>query len=383
MPVTVQINGNTPQPWRCEKARTAEKLLQDACPSEYKQSEKILQTSFSKSMLQENYITPAAHGFVTSMIRAYSNHHPISIRPEDVWFAILSQVGFYIIEHGEELRSFFVAHEGKKKLEVRREGTVETVDFGDLAKEMTDLIQNNVVDPTLRAWIMPSFSTTTDTDLVVAAVLMMGSMATYFTYQITLTCGMPSVTLLGERDDWQQIYDRLDKMTQWGEEPALFVTLLKPVLRRFLASFDDPTSPDVVSFWARSVDRHSDSGVDYCSGWVAAFCLWDEKGKRIQPGMAFHTPEELELDGVKYQRIDIENVPPGCMGVPVTINDNGNVFDARMVAGSAGIKASVIPREPGAKPAQPPRSRQQKPPVGPEAALEPVVGWWIFSVKEE
>lgn len=46
--------------------------------------------------------------------------------------------------HAEELRDRFVAHEGKKKLVVYASGSRYTVDFGELANQMTDLIDQNV-----------------------------------------------------------------------------------------------------------------------------------------------------------------------------------------------------------------------------------------------
>jgi hypothetical protein len=57
--------------------------------------------------------------------------------------------------HAEELRSFFVSHEGKKELTVQ-DGFG---DFGAMALQMTDLIAKIVVDRELRTWIMPDFST--------------------------------------------------------------------------------------------------------------------------------------------------------------------------------------------------------------------------------
>ena len=48
---------------------------------------------------------------------------------------------------------------------------------------MTSLIEENVNDPELRAWIMPDFSTTTESDRVVAAIPMMGSLQEYLPTQ--------------------------------------------------------------------------------------------------------------------------------------------------------------------------------------------------------
>jgi Domain of unknown function (DUF4419) len=49
--------------------------------------------------------------------------------------------------HAEELRERFVAHEGKKELVVYASGTRYTVDFGDMARQMTSLIDENVSSP--------------------------------------------------------------------------------------------------------------------------------------------------------------------------------------------------------------------------------------------
>lgn len=58
-------------------------------------------------------------------------------------------------------------------MESRRRGSY---DYGDVAKYMGKLIQKSVVDPDLREWIMPGFTTTTEQDEVVASILMMGAM---------------------------------------------------------------------------------------------------------------------------------------------------------------------------------------------------------------
>ena len=49
--------------------------------------------------------------------------------------------------HAEELRSKFVAHDGKKELVIEEVGTRYTVDFGLLAKRMAGLLKENVSPP--------------------------------------------------------------------------------------------------------------------------------------------------------------------------------------------------------------------------------------------
>lgn len=83
----------------------------------------------------------------------------------------------------ETVRGFFVAHESKKHLAVDvRPTPVEAVDFGAFAQQMTMLIQANIKDPELREWVTPNFTTTTDNNKSVAAIVMMGTLQKYFDY---------------------------------------------------------------------------------------------------------------------------------------------------------------------------------------------------------
>ena len=233
------------------------------------------------------------------------------------------------------------------------------------------------MDPDLRAWVTPEFSTTTEDDRVVSAVLMMGAIQKYFSYGFTLTCGIPAVTLLGEREDWVDIQSRLEKLKTLGAEPEVFGELLKPILRYFIETFDRPDSPGVKDFWSKIAHQTGGSGPYHLSGWIAAFCFWDEERKCLYDGCAV-PPVSLkafegwaagcELDGVFYHRVNTDDVPSGTASVPVKVDDNGEIHYTRMVAGSTGIQAtsSISERVEGEG-----RSLD---------CLQPVAGWWMIEV---
>jgi hypothetical protein len=75
---------------------------------------------------------------------------------------------------------------------------------------MTRLIEENIKDPSLREWILPSFTTTTKVDQTVAAILMMATLQKYFTFGCGTCCGLPSVTLLGQQSDWESWHPKLN-----------------------------------------------------------------------------------------------------------------------------------------------------------------------------
>ncbi|KAL9616603.1 MAG: hypothetical protein Q9160_008548 [Pyrenula sp. 1 TL-2023] len=178
-------------------ADDALEVLKRACPDVRGHTIEILQTSLDDDGLP-SAMQASRNGLFYSVFKVYSYHHHLQIRPDDVWLAALSQFSFFINAHSEELRDKFVAHQGKKELIIKYDvGDRYSVDFGVFAKEMTRLIEEHVVDPELRSWMMPNFTTSRPQDEVIASILMMGSVQKYFSYTMVLMCGIPSVTLLG------------------------------------------------------------------------------------------------------------------------------------------------------------------------------------------
>jgi hypothetical protein len=220
---------------------------------------------------------------VNAVIGAYDQHRALVIRPDDVWLTILSQFNFFVNANAELLRANFVAHEGQRELVICAEGSRHSLDFGSMSRQMVDLIEKNIVDPTLRQWVLPNFTTTTVNDTTVAAVLMMATLKQYFSYGFGgTTCGIPRVTLEGEKSDWVDILGRLEKLKEYGMETIAWYHLLCPVISRFVAAFDAPTSQDNVEFWQKVAHlHHPSSGRSYYSGWINTFNAFDKERQWI------------------------------------------------------------------------------------------------------
>lgn len=388
MPVTVRPASHAAQEWRSKnRSLSAEGLLRDACPKQFQTCKTIIQSSFNK-FDSSSPIFPSKNGFILGAISAYSHHHHLTLRPEDIWFAILTQLSLYVNAHAEELRTFFVAHEGKKELWIECRGSVNFWDFGLIAERMGKFVAQNVLDPGLREWIMPQFTTTTETDTVVASVLMMGALQKYFSYGVRTRCGIPSVTLLGVKEDWQTLLERLEKLQVLGNEPTQFYALLKPVLTRFVRTFDDPESDDIKDFWSRIAHESRGSGSHTISGWITAFTFWDQDGKSLYAPYGEPPTHQalLRLDETVYHAVEISRIPAGLTSVPLKIDDNGNIYETTMVAGSVAIRVSTS-AEPldvtahGYRPVGLGSQDAAPVPAVPQTgldSLQPESGWWIF-----
>lgn len=186
---------------------------------------------------------------------------------------------------------------------------------------------------------------------------------------------------------------KLDRFSSFGPEPTRFAKLLKPVVGRMIRSFDSPEDEITMDFWQRILDVDDQgSGTTIYSGWIAAFYFWDEDGKclyRTSGGVQYsedaplgemedeeddiygegtysrHQQLHLSLDGVKYHKLDSEEIPSGWIQVPVKITDNGETIHSVMVAGSVGMACSSS----GSK-------------NGMMDTLQPETGWWICEKKK-
>lgn len=350
-------------------------VLMTACPDVGEKSIEILQTSLDDDGLP-SAMKASRNGLVYSICKAYSYHHHLHIRPEDIWFAALSQFSFFINAHSEELRDKFVAHQGQKELSIKyNTGDRYSVDFGVFAQEVTRLIEENVIDPELRSWMMPNFTTSRPQDEVVASILMMGSVQKYFSFKMIIMCGIPSVTLLGEREDYERIFSKLDKFSTFGDEPTQFAALLKPIVSRMIRTFDDAADPEIIDFWQKilHIHNHGSGSLKY-SGWISAFCFWDEEGRSLHQfpydkSISQRKDRYLTLDDTRYHVIDSGSIPPGVSKVPVKVDDNGEIVDTEMVAGSVGISCSSSGLE----------DDQGMVVLD---TMQPETGWWVYEKKE-
>ncbi|KAF5310061.1 hypothetical protein D9619_010584 [Psilocybe cf. subviscida] len=229
-----------------------------------------------------------------------------------------------------------------------------------------------ILDKGLKDWILPDFTTTTKHDSVISAVMMMSTLKAYFTYRMLFGCGLPSVTLEGEKEDWMKLLRRIDRLHLFGKEPEAWAAMLRPILTRFVNAFDG--NPDV-DFWNHVCHyRSMGSGSRTLTGWLSAFSVWDETGRwrgtgevsvqsilraaatgNHQPSLLV-TPvmkekyknfmEQMEhskiwtlhLDGIAYGAVDVEKITPGYCEVDVKVDDWGEKFDCMMVSGHVAVR---------------------------------------------
>jgi len=276
---------------------------------------------------KDKYIaTRFVNGFVGACITAYNEHYHLQIGPDEVWVTITSSLSRYITANAEKLRDVFVSHEGKMELEALGGGNIHSADYSSLIGQLSDQIDKNTKGD-IRNWIECSFSTTTPESKIVSKVVLMAAMKEYFSYKMSLMCGLPKVTLQGTVEDWKEIRARVDKLPEFKDKTlSAWSQVLALVLDQFVAAFTNKAVD--TDFWNRIAHiQGGGSGPRYLAGWVLAFVGFDDAGHYVLKDAA-----SIKQNN-DFGRMDTNDVPTATVQVPVTIDDNGKEYKTIFYAG--------------------------------------------------
>ena len=119
--------------------------------------------------------------------RAFAEHYPLVIRPDDLWTLFTFAFAKHVEKNAEQLRSRFVAHEGKKVLSVDLKfsagGASSEQWEAEVFPEFSKQIREHIGDKT-HAMVSDGFSTTTVTDKACFEITLMAAMKHYFSYKM-------------------------------------------------------------------------------------------------------------------------------------------------------------------------------------------------------
>ncbi|KAF9478769.1 hypothetical protein BDN70DRAFT_895485 [Pholiota conissans] len=297
----------------------------------YDQAELLLKATWGKEGQQER-LRPERNGFVGTVITAYGQHHHLIVRPDDVWLAILIQFNFYeydlmptsINANAEELRSKFVAHEGKKDL------LVSTLEFAKLAKDTAKEIHKNI-------GFCPLSTTTTDNDTVVFAAALMAT--------LKANAKGLAIHIIPPRQT-RGIRSRANLL---GFPPPSYI-------RKFVQAFDGEQD---VAFWNGMVNREEICGGSLISGWISYFCVWSGQGR--WQGSDLPSPYKLRtyaaVDDCPKYYLSSDMIAVGFLDFDLNLDDDGTIYDCIVVAGHLASMAEGIDRD----------------------TLRPQAGWFVFT----
>ncbi|KAB8145806.1 DUF4419 domain-containing protein [Chloroflexia bacterium SDU3-3] len=218
------------------------------------------------------------HPLIAAAVEAFTKRRPLLLSPDIIWFCIAQGFASHMALHAEKLRGRFVDHQGKKRLEVRRDdfaiGRVNP--WNEVFDAFSQQIETNM-GVGMHRLIVANFTTTDSTKQAASAVAMMDSFQYYFEFQVFLLGyseptedipirpreGIPSITLLGTPADWRSVRQRALALGEYGL--AWWVNELRPILDGLVASAEGQTDR---AFWKSFFHRRSGWEGEEITGWV-------------------------------------------------------------------------------------------------------------------
>jgi len=286
------------------------------------------------------------HPAVAAIHLAFMKHCPLSLSPDTIWLMIIQGVANHINARAEELRPKFVRHQGKIKIEVRRDDFVKGSPenpWSEVFKEFSVQIRDHV-GPTIDLFV-PAFSTTGPVERAASEVVLLDAMQSYFDYDLFTGCGIPTITIEGTQEDWQALAERVLGFEDLGLRSWL--EILSPILRQFVRASQGEVDR---TFWRSLYKFNSQSGGPVITGWITAFFpyLKDRRtGRASAPSQILTEDTKSELEEMLYPGekprtgwatgATIEYLPSGLSKAPFRWDYGERSFDMEFLGGFVGV----------------------------------------------
>ncbi len=286
------------------------------------------------------------HPVVAAVDRAFMDHRPLCLSPDTIWLMIIQGVANHINANAEELRPRIVSHQGKVRIEVRRDDFVKGSPenpWSEVFNEFSVQIRDHV-GPKLDLFL-PAFSTTGPVERAAAEVVLLDAMQSYFEYEVRTLCGIPTITLEGTHEDWKALAERVQGFKAIGL--GSWLKVLAPILRQFVRASQGDVDP---TFWRSLYKLNEQSGSPVITGWIKAFFpyLKDHRTRRATvPVRGFFDCGTGNLDAMLNpddernqgwaEAPTIEELPGGLSRAPFRWKYLERSFDMEFLGGFVGV----------------------------------------------
>lgn len=263
---------------------------------------------------------------------AFNRHYPLKITPDAVWLMCLVGLSHHIDTDPEGLRHHFVKHEGKVEIVVKVESPrlpyVPPQVWEDGIAQFSEKIKDHIGKK--HDLIVCDFTTTTHKDRLSSEIAMMGALKHYFKYKMVLACGLSLVTVAGEPEDWANLYQRVEALTEF--DLGWWTQHLLPVIDQLRIACEG--NPDL-DFWNRVYKKegYGSGSQGNVTGWVNVF----------HPYIAGKNKEQMlrnkyvDWQDERGSGVETDDFPYGLVSAPVELDDHGIVYDFEFYGGLVGV----------------------------------------------
>ena len=268
------------------------------------------------------------HPFIGMVAKAYAEHYPIEIYPDDIWLLLLDGIKIHVNNNREKFRDEFVVSGADSALAIEDNSLTLSSPpekWEQDVLEVYDSLFQKIPEKT-RASFDVNFSTTTPVSAFTFKAMLMSIASNYFTFGIMTACGIPEFAVKGTMRDWILLKARFNELANilemdwWAGE-------LNPILDKIIEAFGDKKD---LTFWRGFYKYIEGEGCGWgpkINGWITKFFPYRaiEDDKRVYVRKTDWNAEQ-----------EFEDFPTGRDKVPILWNNLGKKVELELVVGFWG-----------------------------------------------
>ncbi len=230
------------------------------------------------ALSRENVTIPATKGSRSLLIQTihhcYNQHFPLGLRPEVLWYAIVSEIAIHTKLNPKECAHLFTFKPDQvQTVRVRDDSLVlgsPDNNWGRTIQLFEEAMREFLPPQTLGIFV-PDFSTQTQESRVATMVSFMDAASPFFEYRVSTLCGIPRIRLHGSVQDWALILENTRTLSQQVPGLESWFENLLPVLGKLKATAEGERDLD---FWKSIYKVSGGSGGPHITGWITAFSAY-------------------------------------------------------------------------------------------------------------
>lgn len=268
------------------------------------------------------------HPFIGMVAKAYAEHYPIEIYPDDIWLLLLDGIKIHVNSNREKFRDEFVVNGVDSLLAIEDNSLTLSSPPEKWEQDVLEVYDSlfQKIPSKTRASFDVNFSTTTSVSAFTFKAMLMSIASNYFTFGIMTACGIPEFAVKGTMRDWILLKARFNELANilemdwWAGE-------LNPILDKIIEAFGGKKD---LTFWRGFYKYIEGEGCGWgpkINGWITKFFPYRaiEDDKRVYVRKTDWNAEQ-----------EFEDFPTGRDKVPILWNNLGKKVELELVVGFWG-----------------------------------------------
>jgi hypothetical protein len=288
-------------------------------------------SSLDDILYLQSYEAGYTNSFLDMLGRAFFNHKPVIITPDNIWLLICHGFAEHIKKEALYFRKKIVAHEGQETIKVEIHSFIKGGEnpWEDIFPLFEEKIKKYLKED-LHSKLVQNFSTTTLKERTAYQIAFMDAVSKYFKYEGVSMCGIPKIKLTGSVLDYENMLISLDYLKSykldWWINPL--VKIINKIIDTLKGNIDS-------EFWQSIYHVNSMSGKpNSITGWISNFFPYVKNTKfwHIKPGLV----KNPHIFG-KKKLLEDTDFPSGISKVPFLWRYYGLEYKMHFIAGFIGI----------------------------------------------